>query len=127
LKPGPDLDGEALYLRELPFVDPSSIALFGGSGERSLVLEVAARHKLAAVVAGEPATMLFAGMRKTGEYQPRLQMMGDPWSYYGDANRVMMLEKLKRIKSTLLVLSGDIHPLKVMNSEIFLPAARKAG
>ncbi len=129
LKPGPDLDVEALYrkVRELTFVDPSSIALFGGSGGGSLVLEIAARQKPAAVIAGEPATILFAGMLKTGEYQPRLQMMGDPWSHYKDENRVRMEQKLKKIQSPVLILSGDIHPLKIMNGEIFLPAARKAG
>jgi dipeptidyl aminopeptidase/acylaminoacyl peptidase len=129
LKPGPALDVEALYgkARELPFVDPARIVLFGGSGGGSLVLEVGTRQRPAAILAGEPATILFAGMLKTGEYQPRLQMMGDPWSHYKDEHRLLLEEKLRKIQSPVLILSGDIHPLKIMNGQIFLPAARKAG
>lgn len=129
LAPGPDLDVEALYLklRSLPGVDPDSVALFGGSGGGSLALEIASREKPAAVIAGEPATILFAGMLKTGEYEPRLRMMGDPEAYYKAEQRQLMESKLKRIQCPLLLLSGDIHPLKVMNHEILLPAAIEAG
>ncbi len=129
LAPGPDLDVEALFLKlkSLPGVDADSVVIFGGSGGGSLALEIASRQNPAAVIAGEPATILFAGMLKTGEYEPRLRMMGDPAAYYTMENQQIMESKLKRIRCPLLLLSGDIHPLKLMNHEILLPAALKAG
>jgi acetyl esterase/lipase len=127
--PGPTLDAEAAYLatRKLPFVDPRRVFLFGGSGGGSLALEVASLQKPAAVIAGEPATILYAGMLTTGAYEPRLRMMADPAAYYLPEHQQLLQTKLKRISCPVLLLSGDIHPLKVMNREIFLPAARAAG
>lgn len=43
-------------------VDPESIVLDGGSGGGTLALEVARKTELAAVVAGEPATIIFMSM-----------------------------------------------------------------
>ncbi len=127
--PGPTLDAEALFLatRKLPSVDARRVFLFGGSGGGSLALEVASRQKPTAIVVGEPATILFAGMLSTGAYEPRLRMMGDPAAYYLPEHQQLLQSKLKRISCPVLLLSGDIHPLKIMNREIFLPAARSAG
>lgn len=129
LDPGPLLDIEAIHreVRSRKDVDPQRIAVFGGSGGGSLALDLAAREQPAAVVVGEPATLLFAGMLKTGDYQVRLRMMGDPHSYYGAEERQVMSAKLARIRSPILYLAGDIHPLKIINEEVFLPAARQAG
>lgn len=129
LEPGPLLDVIALFdkVRSLPFVDPESVAVFGGSGGGSLALDLAAQRRPAAIAVGEPATILFAGMLTTGEYEPRLKMMGDPHTYCKDENLRLMERKFKTFHSPILMFSGDIHPLKVMNLEIFLPAARQAG
>lgn len=129
LAPGPLLDIEAIYkkVRSLKEADPRRIALFGGSGGGSLALDLAARQQPAAVIVGEPATILFAGMLRTGDYQVRLRMMGDPQSYYLKEQEQLMGSKLGRIRSPILYLAGDVHPLRIMNQEIFLPAARKAG
>ena len=50
-------------VKDLPYVDDQSIALYGGSGGGTLALEVASvPNNLAAIVAGEPATIIYMGM-----------------------------------------------------------------
>ena len=126
---GPILDGLAIMeaVAKLPAIDEGSVVLYGGSGGGSIALDMAARARPAAVVAGEPATLLFTGMLTTGDYGPRLAMMADPQAHFTDDHRKRTLVKLKRIKAPLLILHGDQHDLRIMNLEIFQPLLREAG
>lgn len=127
--PGPILDAVAAFsaVRQLPFVAADSLAVFGGSGGGSLAFEIASREKPAVIIAGEPASILFAGMLTTGDYQVRIRMMGSPRDFYGPRNHDLILQKAKTIRAPVLILHGDIHPLKLMNHELFIPALREAG
>ena len=127
--PGPILDAVAAFsaVRQLPFVAADSLAVFGGSGGGSLAFEIASREKPAVIIAGEPASILFAGMLTTGDYQVRIRMMGSPRDFYGPRNHDLILQKAKTIRAPVLMLHGDIHPLKLMNHELFIPALREAG
>ena len=126
---GPILDTLAVVeaVRKLPFVDPESVVVFGGSGGGSVTLELAGFTDLSAAVCGEPATILYTGMLTTGDYRPRLEIMAKPHDYYTAETKARTLEKLKTIRCPVLMLHGDIHPLKVMNGEIMLPAMKTAG
>ena len=48
--------------KQRPEVDADSVTLYGGSGGGTLALEVAGKTKLAAIAAGEPATIIYMGM-----------------------------------------------------------------
>lgn len=126
---GPILDSLATFeaVQKLPFVDPASVVIFGGSGGGSLAFEIASRARPTAIVAGEPATILFSGMLTTSDYAIRLRMMGSPADYLEDRHRELIRHKIASITCPILILHGDIHPLKTMNHEIFIPALRAAG
>src|SRR5213078_3830989 len=49
------------YVKKMPAVDPQSVAVLGGSGGGSLALELAGERDLCAIIAGEPASVLFTG------------------------------------------------------------------
>lgn len=123
------------FVRTRPFVDPDSVAVWGCSGGGDLGLEVAAATKVAAVVAEEPATILFTGVydssfpRKGDRYTP-----GDAASIYTDINRHYTAAHRKRtrakiaaIDSPLLILQGDQQPLNRFNAAVFIPELRNAG
>ena len=102
------------FLKELPYVDPQSVVVRGTSGGGDLALEVAAMTGLAAIIAEEPATMLFTGVMNTGEpkaedtYSPRdsLIFTDDPWRYYTEERQEFTREKLQRIGSPILIVQG---------------------
>jgi len=77
---GPIEDVRAVVhaLAKAPGVDAKRIALFGGSGGGSIALELGGDPAVRAVVAGEPATVLYTGMLTTGDYGPRLEIMAQP-------------------------------------------------
>lgn len=125
---GPILDNQAVVeaVRALDAVDAESVAVFGGSGGGSIALELAGLESLAAVVVGEPATVLYTGMLTTGDYGPRIDMMANPSKYFTPDIRARTVAKLGGIGCPVLVLHGDVHPLKEMNNELFRPAMDEA-
>ena len=111
---------------KLPQVDSRRIALYGGSGGGSIALELGGDPEVRAIVAGEPATVIFTGMLTTGEYGPRLEMMADPEKHFTPALRAKTREKLKSIRAPVMILHGDRHDLVKLNKPLFLPLMQEA-
>lgn len=126
---GPIEDVRAVIhaLRDVPSVDASRIALFGGSGGGSIALELGGDAAVRAIVAGEPATVLYTGMLTTGAYGPRLNIMAEPAKYLNAELRQRSLEKLKTIRAPVLMLHSDKHDLHKLNGPLFVPLMKEAG
>lgn len=126
---GPIEDVRAIVRQtaKLSRVDPRRIALYGGSGGGSIALELGGDPEVRAIVAGEPATVLYTGMLTTGEYGPRLEMMASPERYLTPELRERTLGKLMSIRVPVMILHGDKHDLLKLNKPLFLPLMREAG
>ena len=102
------------FLKDLPFVDPQSVVVRGTSGGGDLALEVATMTELAAIIAEEPATMLFTGMMnkdepKAGDTYSALDssiFTDNPWRYYTGERQEFTREKLRRIGNPMLIVQG---------------------
>ena len=113
-------------VKKIAEVDPESVVIFGHSGGGSLAFELAGETSLAAVVAGEPATILFMGMLT--ENSPDQQtIMADPKRFYTAEVQKITQEKIARITCPILIAEGDEHPINRVNSEVFVPELQKAG
>jgi acetyl esterase/lipase len=126
---GPIEDVRAVVhaLTKAPGADAKSIALFGGSGGGSIALELGGDPAVRAIIAGEPATVLYTGMLTTGEYGPRLAIMALPEKYLTPELRHHTLDKLKALRAPVLILHGDRHDLHKLNKPLFLPLMQQAG
>lgn len=126
-------------VRELPFVDAESVALYGGSGGGTLALEVASvSDDLAAIVAGEPATIIYMGMfsrdhvmlddagEPTGDRRWDV-MNQDAKALYTKKVREFTRRKLSALATPTLVLHGDQHELKRFNLGVFVPEMQALG
>jgi dienelactone hydrolase len=123
---------------KLPSIDRRSITLYGGSGGGTLALEVAAETDLAAIVAGEPATIIFMGMlskehvafgpegKPTSDQRNDI-MAADPKSLYTAERRKLTREKIAKIRCDTLILHGDQHPLEKFNRQLFVPEMQAMG
>jgi acetyl esterase/lipase len=127
--PGPILDCLAIVeaVRETPAVHRESVVLFGGSGGGSIALELAGMTQLAAIVVGEPATIIFTGMLKVGDGQVIEETMAYPHKYYTLELQQHTQAKIERISCPILVLHSDIHVINKINNEIFVPELKVAG
>lgn len=126
-------------VRRLPYVDPNSVFLYGGSGGGTLALEVASVSKeLAGVVAGEPATIIYMGMFTRdhvivgADGRPARDrrwdvMDADPTQLYTAELREQTRDKLRGIECPVLILHGDVHALKKFNLGLFVPEMRELG
>lgn len=125
--------------RELPFVDASSVALYGGSGGGTLALEVASvSDDLAAIVVGEPATIIYMGMftkdhivfdadgTHTGDRRWDV-MNANAKALFTDSVRDLTRRKLERLAAPTLILHGDVHALKDFNLGVFVPEMESLG
>ncbi len=113
-------------VKKLPAVDPKSVVIFGHSGGGSLALEVAGEAPLAAIVAGEPATVLFTGLLST-ESRDLDKMMEDPKRFYTPELQTRTREKIAKITCPILIAQGDQHPINKVNNEVFIPELKQAG
>lgn len=126
-------------VRKLPYVDSESICLYGGSGGGTLALEVASvTDDVAAIVAGEPATVIYMGMfskdhvvfgedgKPTGDRRWDV-MNADPRDLYTDALREHTRAKLSKLSTPTLILHGDVHALKKFNLDLFVPEMEALG
>jgi poly(3-hydroxybutyrate) depolymerase len=126
---GPIEDVRAVVqaLARLPAVDAKRIALYGGSGGGSIALELGGDPLVRAVIAGEPATVLYTGMLTTGEVGPRMEIMAAPEKYLTADLRERTLEKLKSLRAPVLILHSDQHDLHKLNGPLFVPLMKQAG
>ena len=125
------------HLRQRPDVDPMSIVIFGCSGGGDLALEIAAATDVAAIAPEEPATVLFTGMftaelpKKGARYAPAdgAAALGPDYARgYTPRHQQRTREKIRRIKSPILVIQGDPQSdLNRFNTAVFVPELRAAG
>ena len=126
-------------LRKLPYVDEESVALYGGSGGGTLALEVASvSDELAAIIAGEPATIIYMGMftrdhivldadgNPTGDRRWDV-MNADPAVLYDAGIQKRTRSKLAGLSTPTLILHGDVHALKAFNLGLFVPEMEALG
>lgn len=117
------------HVRKMPEVNAKSVVVMGGSGGGSLALELAGEAELAAVAAGEPASILFTGMLTTSEDNARAQMertMHEPLSFYTPQLQAFTREKIARIRCPVFIGHGDIHAINKINHEIIIPELKAA-
>jgi dipeptidyl-peptidase-4 len=128
------------YLQRLPYVNAASVGIYGCSGGGDLALAVAAEKPVAAIVAEEPASILFTGVfnntfRKAGErYTPgdSAPIFENPKRYYTAEHQRLTREKIARIQSPILIVQGDVKTLLAVNdfnAAVLIPelqSARKA-
>jgi dipeptidyl aminopeptidase/acylaminoacyl peptidase len=123
------------YVKRLPEVDPKSVVIWGTSGGGSLALELAGELPLAAVVAEEPASILFTGVfnsstPKRGALYEVADANGvtrDPHRYYTPELQRLTRTKIQKISCPIFVAEGGVHPINRINNEIILPELKKAG
>jgi len=114
-------------VKQLPYVDPHRVAVFGGSGGGNIALELASLTPLQAAILGEPATVIYTGMLTTSEYGPRLKMMANPTAYFTPELKAHTDAKLRTVACPLLILHGDVHALHALNHDLLLPRMQAAG
>ena len=122
----------------LPQIDRDSIVLYGGSGGGTLALEVAGETDLAAIVAGEPASIIFMGMfgkehvnrgpggKVAGDRREEV-MRADPKSLYTHELQELTRRKVDAIRCDVLILHGDRHPLLGFNRDLLIPEMQARG
>jgi dipeptidyl aminopeptidase/acylaminoacyl peptidase len=131
-----DVSAALDYVRGLGYVDSESIGLIGCSGGGDLALEIATATDVAAIVAEEPASMMFTGVfnsnsPKAGErYTPAdsVPVMANPAQYYSEEHQKFTQAKIASIRSPILLVQGDeASPLNRWNAEVLVPELRRAG
>jgi dipeptidyl aminopeptidase/acylaminoacyl peptidase len=126
------------HVQRLPYVDKASVGVFGCSGGGDLALAVASERPVAAIVAEEPATILFTGVfnntiARAGErYTPMdsAPIFADPKKYHTEEYRQRTKQKISKIQSPILIVQGDVKtPLDVnaFNAAFVIPELRAAG
>jgi len=101
-------------------VDGDNLVLFGGSAGANLALHAASKVDVAAVVAGEPATLLMSGM-----YSAAGGLVG---AVYKDFDRAYDAEAKKKTREIIgnlscpvLMLHGGISQLNTLNKDYIMP------
>lgn len=128
------------FARQLPTVDPDSVIVYGCSGGGDLALELAAVDRVAAIVAEEPASMMFAGVLnkdspRIGErFRPGQDPpISDPIGLYHATYQPATRAKIARIETPILLLQNDpvfdfvSQSLIEFNTKVLVPELRAAG
>ena len=117
------------YVKKMHAVDPKSVAILGGSGGGSLALELAGETDLCAVVAGEPASVLFTGLMVRGmsdRGRAFQEVMRNPKEHLTPELQKFTRDKIGQIHCPVLIVHGDLHPLKIINKEVIVPELKAA-
>jgi len=131
-----DVSAALDYVRGLGYVDSKSIGLIGCSGGGDLALEIVTATDVAAIVAEEPASMMFTGVfnrnsPKAGERYTPLDsrpIMANPNQYYTEEYQRFTQAKIASLHSPILLVQGDeMFPLNRWNAEVLVPELRRAG
>lgn len=117
------------YLRMLSYVDSRSVVIYGCSGGGDLALETAAAADVCAIVAEEPASMMFTGVfnsstpKKGERYTPAdaTAICENPKQYYKGLNRKNTNTKLGQLRCPILILQGDQSLVNRYNAEVLIP------
>lgn len=114
--PGPSPDGVATrlddglavieHVRQLPFIDPNRINLYGGSLGGGLVLQLITRTKVHAAGVGAPAAYEFLGISRA----PRETKATDYWKN-GNPNLELAKKNVAAIQCPLLIQVGSTDNL----------------
>jgi dipeptidyl aminopeptidase/acylaminoacyl peptidase len=127
---GPILDYLAIVeaVRNLERVDPKSIVVMGGSGGASMTLDLISRTTVSAAIVGEPASHIFAGMltKPAQDRETRYEAINNPEAFWTPDIVSKVQDKIGRFQTPLLILHGDIHPLKKLNMDYIIPEIKKA-
>ena len=128
------------FARQSSVVDPNSLVVFGCSGGGDLALEVSAADRVAAIVAEEPASLLFAGVLnkdspKSGDrFRPGQDPpIPDPVGLYRAKYQTVTRAKIARIQTPILLLQNDpvldraSRAVFKFNTEVLVPELRAAG
>jgi dienelactone hydrolase len=124
-------------VKSMPEVDAESVVLVGSSGGSDLALEVAGEGGIVAVVAEEPATVLFTAIltpdtpKRGATWTPAEVWPAEPKRHYTPDLQRLTREKIARIDCPILVSQGDqpldgAHQLRMIN-EILIPELRALG
>ena len=115
-------------IKNLPVVDPRSVAIYGGSAGGALGFQVAGKIDIAALVGGEPANHAFTGIlahKPRGEKNNILMNCRD---HYTAKVRDHTRSILSAIRCPVLVLDGGIMGgLNTHNKTIIIPELRALG
>lgn len=116
-------------VKQIPGIDPEKIVLYGGSGGGILAIATAAKTKVAAVVAGEPATVILLDPRTGQSASPAAysDLMEDPLALYNSDRKKEVLEWLQQVSAPVLILQGNQVGLYRTNFEILVPEMRRLG
>ncbi len=129
--PGPILDYKAIVdaVGNMDKVDAESIVVMGGSGGGTMTLDLISITTVSAAVAGEPASVIFAGMltKPARDRETRYEAINDPAAFWTPEIVANVRDKVSRFETPLLILHGDIHPLKNVNMDYVFPEIKKAG
>jgi len=115
-------------VKNLDQVDPKSVVVMGGSGGGSMTLDLISRTTVSAAVAGEPASIIFAGMltKPAQDREVRYEAINDPEAFWTPDIIAKVQDKVSRYQTPLLILHGDIHPLKHINMDYIIPEIKKS-
>ncbi len=123
------------YVKKMPEVDPRSVVVYGTSGGGSLAVEIAGLVLLPAVLAEEPASILFTGMFTKAYRKGQKKMtsadskaiMQDPEHYYTPEIQKITREKIAKVQCPMFFGEGGVHIINRINNEIVFPEFVKAG
>ncbi len=126
------------YLQRLPYVNAASVGVYGCSSGGDLALAVAAEKAVAAIVAEEPASIMFTGVwnsswPKAGErYTPldTAPIFKNPKQYYTQEYQRLTKQKIARIQSPILIVQGDVETLLAVNdfnAAVLIPELQSEG
>ena len=125
------------FVKALPEVDPKSVVVWGDSGGGSLALEIAGETPVCAIVAQEPATVLFTGMftkESLGGKPPFTSssgssrtIMADPRKYYTPDLQTFTRDKIAKIQCPVFIAQGGVSAVNKINDDIIIPELKAAG